>query len=461
MSGAVVIIGGGLAGLAAASALAEHGVPSTVLESRLRLGGRASSFQESAQDEWVDNCQHVAMGCCTNFFHFCTATGIREEFVPQDRLNFVAPGGRVTPFSAGPWPAPLHLTGAFLRQAGLSWRDKYAIARGLTALARTPGSDDGRSFADWLASQRQTPGAIERFWHVVLVSALSETLDRISIPHARKVFVDGFLRHRAGWKVFIPKVPLESLYGPIQTALEQRGVTVRKNAAAVGFTWEAGRITGVTLRSGETLGADDVILAVPWHRVADLLPVSLANDPWWSRFQQIESAPISSVHFWFDRPIMALPHATFTTGLVQWVFARPATVKHADAHYYQVVISASREVLAASSESIRSRVLDELAAVWPMVKTTTLQHWRLVTEHRAVFSVTPGVESLRPPQRTPVENLQLAGDWTQTGWPATMEGAVRSGYLAAENLLARRGTSTPCLQPDLPTATLSRWLYGL
>lgn len=457
----VIIIGGGLAGLAAASALAEHGVPSTVLESRTRLGGRASSFQDASQDEWVDNCQHVVMGCCTNFFHFCSTTGIREVFIPQDQLNFVAPGGRVTPFSAGPWPAPLHLTGAFLRQFGLSWRDKLAIAQGLTALARSRDGDDDVSFADWLTRHKQPPGAIERFWQVVLVSALSETLDRISIPHARKVFVDGFLRHRTGWQVFIPNVPLESLYRPIQAALEQRGVTVRKNAAAVGFTWEAERVTGVTLRSGETLAADDVILAVPWHRVNDLLPASMADDPWWSRFQQIESAPISSLHFWFDRPIMSLPHATFTTGLVQWVFARPATDEYAGTHYYQVVISASREVLAADSESIRLRVLDELATVWSSVKSATLRHWRLVTEHRAVFSVTPGIESLRPPQQTPIENLQLAGDWTQTGWPATMEGAVRSGYLAAGNLLTRHGTSAPRVHPDLPTATLSRWLYGL
>ena len=118
-------------------------------------------------------------------------------------------------------------------------------------------------------------------------------------------------------------------------------------------------------------------------------------------------------------------------------------------------------MLAASSEAIRTRVLEELAAVWPTVKTATVQHWRLVTEHRAVFSVTPGVEALRPPQQTPVVNLQLAGDWTQTGWPATMEGAVRSGYRAAQNLLGHRRIPAACLQPDLPTATLSRWLYGL
>jgi uncharacterized protein with NAD-binding domain and iron-sulfur cluster len=182
---------------------------------------------------------------------------------------------------------------------------------------------------------------------------------------------------------------------------------------------------------------------------------------------RLESAPITSVHLWFDRPITALPHAVFVGRLSQWMFNRTLLQTGGQAddpsapHYYQIVISASRNLEGRSQQETIDEVLRELAAVWPDTKTAGHEHARLVTEHKAVFSVTPGADALRPVQQTPIDNLQLAGDWTRTGWPATMEGAVRSGYLAAENVLARLGSPDRILQPDLPTAKLSRWLLGM
>jgi len=210
---------------------------------------------------------------------------------------------------------------------------------------------------------------------------------------------------------------------------------------------------------------------VPWYRVAALLPEPWTSCDVVSRLSQLEAAPISSLHFWFDRPITPLPHAVFVSGLVQWVFNRsrdqtaanePASATVSDrTYYYQVVISASRNVLEEPSEVIRDRVLAELGRVWPAAREAQLRHWRLVTEHRAVFSVTPGSDQLRPVQQSPIPHLQFAGDWTQTGWPATMEGAVRSGFLAAENVLALMERPTQLLAADLPTSGLSRWLFGL
>ncbi len=464
MSDHVLIVGGGLAGLAAAVALCENGVRCTVLESRPRLGGRASSFPDGHSEQWVDNCQHVAMGCCTSFHKFCKTTEIESCFERQRELYFINPdNGRVHRFAVSALPAPLHLAGSFAGLSYLTWRDKLSLAFGLKALAAKSSALDPRPFSEWLRSHRQTPRAIERFWTVVLVSALSESLDRISVVAARKVFVDGFLRHRDGWAVDIPTESLDELFGRrVPEWIEAHGGTVRRQAGVERIEVSHDTVTGVQLKSGERITADHVILAVPWHRVAAMLPKPWDSADVITKLSHLDSAPISSVHFWVDRPLMNLPHAVFVSGLVQWVFNRSLTRTEGDGpYYYQVVISASRQVLEQSSESIRDQVLAELATVWPVVNDARLQHWRLVTEHRAVFSVTPGSDDLRPPQQSPIPRLQFAGDWTQTGWPATMEGAVRSGFLAAENVLAHLGRPAKLVAVDLPTSGLSHWLFGL
>ena len=501
----IVIAGGGLAGLAAAVALTARGLPCEVLESRPRLGGRASSFLDPTTDSYIDNCQHVSLGCCTNFRHFCETTGLAEFFRRETTLYFIGPTGKVDPFSASSLPAPLHLTGAFARLSYLSWRDKLALARGLKALAREVRADEmSLPFSEWLARHGQTRAAIDRFWHVVLVSALSETLDRIDVEHARKVFVDTFLAHRDGWFVEIPTVPLEELYGGRLTEwLTSRGTTIRLQAAVEQIELAGDRVTGAKLSSGEVVVGDEFIVALPFFRVRSILPESLAAHPDLAGIERLEAAPISSVHLWFDRPITELPHAVFVDRLCQWMFNRtaigaltkqpgvagsdqregpvfanagnpsgairsapdPATpakeLKATGEHYYQIVISASRELAGQSREAILAQVLAELTAVWPETARATLLHSRQVTEHRAVFSPLPGVDELRPWQQSPIGNLQLAGDWTRTGWPATMEGAVRSGYLAAANVLARLGRAESVVQPDLPVGVWSRLLMGV
>ncbi len=465
----VIVIGGGLAGLAASVALAEAGVAVTLLESRPRLGGRASSFEDVATGELIDNCQHVAMGCCTNFRHFCRVTGIEASFRRERDLFFIEPpkfrtnkSPGVCRFSAMPLPAPLHLGAAFLRLSYLSLREKLALARGLKALAREQSEANGqRSFADWLATQRQPANVIERFWWVVLVSALSESLDRVSVAAARKVFVDGFLAHRHGWEVWLPTVPLETLYsGQLTNWLATHGVEVRLKSGVERLAVENDRISAVDLRSGERLSAAHVVLAVPHHRVRSFLPDNWQVQPPFDRLERLESAPIASVHLWFDRPITELPHAVLVGRLSQWVFNR-GQGEQAQSHYYQVVISNAREMLERSQDVVLADVVAELKEVWPEAASAELRHSRMVVEHKAVFSPLPGSEESRSPQQSPIANLQLAGDWTQTGWPATMEGAVRSGFLAAENILRHRGHPTKCLQPNLPVSWLSRLLFGL
>lgn len=478
MNPRIVIAGGGLAGLAAAVALTERGFPCQLFESRPRLGGRASSFLDPTTGSEIDNCQHVTLGCCTNFRHFCQTTGLAEFFHREPTLYFVGATGKVDRFEAGALPAPLHLTGAFARLSYLSWADKYALANGLKALARpVSDQDESKPFSEWLREHGQTEAAIERFWLVVLVSALSESLDRISVRHARKVFVDAFLAHRDGWYVDIPTVPLEELYGGRLTNwLTSRGTEIRLKTSVEKIELNGNRVTGISIASNETIPANHVVMALPFFRVTSVLPQSLAQHPDLSGIQRLEPAPISSIHLWFDRPLTELRHAVFVDRLCQWVFNRTAigtanakfdsatanaTSAPESTYYYQIVISASHGLSGRSKDDIQAEVLRELASVWPAAREARLIHSRQVTEHKAVFAPVPHVDDLRPIQQSPIENLQFAGDWTRTGWPATMEGAVRSGYLAAENILKQLGQHDSVLQPNLPTAPLSRWLFGL
>jgi len=459
----VTVVGGGLAGLATAVALATRGFAVTVLESRPRLGGRASSFADPATGQLIDACQHVSMGCCTNFHHFCDTIGVGHLLEPQPVLYFQTPDGRVSPFKSDPWPAPFHLGRALLGAHYLTTSEKLRIGYGLLRLLlESPDADP--PLEPWLLKHKQTRRTIDRFWGVVLVSALNETVDRVGLKYARKVFRDGFVRHRDGFTVRVPTVPLVKLYGDeLRGWLAAHGVTVREGCGVKGIgspapaSFGRGNDNGlvaategsgrVSLRDGSTLHSDFVILAVPCDRVQDLLPPHLAEDPFFARIGRLAPSPITSVHLWYDRPVRDRPHAVLIDGLGQWVFHRGEVAP--GEFYVQVVVSAARPLKGLGREEIQRRVADELARLNPKVAGAKLLRGKVVTEHAATFSAVPGVDDLRPPQATPVLGLFLAGDYTRTGWPATMEGAVRSGYLAAEAVLAAVGRKEKLVRPEL------------
>jgi squalene-associated FAD-dependent desaturase len=430
----VVIIGGGLAGLAAATELAPRGFLVTILEGRPRLGGRASSFTDATTGQLIDACQHVSMGCCTNFSHFCRIIGIDHLLARQPCLHFMTPDGRVSRWQADPWPAPFHMLQPFLRAHFLSWTDKARIALGLLALQRAKDNDDP-PFRDWLARHHQTPRTVERFWRVVLTSALNESPDRMGLRYARKVFVDAFLTDPHGGVIEVPTVPLGRLYGQeLQEWLEKHGITVRLGEAAKQLEIEDDHVSAVELRRGGKVHADWFICAVPHDRLLALLPEDLLiADDFFTRVKKLESSPITSVHLWYDRPVLDLPHVVLVGCVGQWVFNRGQIAP--DEHYVQIVVSASRRFRGIKHEEVQELVAAEMSSLFPAAASAKLLRVRVVTEHAATFSAIPGVDRWRLPQETPIDNLFLAGDWTQTGWPATMEGAVRSGYLAAEAIV--------------------------
>jgi squalene-associated FAD-dependent desaturase len=445
----VIVIGGGLAGLAAAVSLGEAGYDVTILEARGRLGGRASSFQDATSGQLIDTCQHVSMGCCTNLAHFFRTIGVDHLIRRQESLRFMTPDRRVSIFRSEPWPAPFHLSASFLRAHFLTAAEKIRIAWGLAAMRRPPASDEDPAFGDWLARQHQTPRTISRFWGLVLTSALNEEPARVGLRYARKVFVDGFLRDRRGFDVEVPAVPLATLYGKeLQSYLDMREIKLRFQEAARLIRIEGNRASRVDLRSGEVLSADIVVSAVPFDRLLDLLPNEMIEaHPSFSNLRRLETSPITSVHIWYDRPVMSAPQLVLIDCLGQWIFNRGETAP--GEHYLQVVVSAARQFRGWGNDEILRQITSELARLLPDARKAKGVRARVITERDATFSAVPGVDQWRPGQITPIENLYLAGDWTQTGWPATMEGAVRSGYLAAEAICRRRGMNVVFVHPDL------------
>ena len=459
----VAIVGGGLAGMAAAAALGSAGVAVELFEAKKQLGGRAGSFFDAESGEWIDHCQHVALGCCTNFFDFCRRTGIFDLLKREPTLHFFGQDGRRHDFRAMNWlPAPLHLAPALLRLRYLTVGQRLRIMRTMLRLRTTSPVDSRESptIGEWLRQQGESDFSIEHFWSVVLVSALSETVDKASLPAARKVFVDGFMAARSAHKMYLPSVSLRELYHVRVGDWLRRVAAVHLETPIASIRTAHATFCGKKFllvgKDGVERAYSAVIAAVPWRQIRNLFADATSPTvPGLAAAEGIVSSSISGVHLWLDRPIMDVAHAVLIGRLAQWVFAKvepPPVAASAPARnswYYQVVISASGDAAANDREELIRRVREDLQAVFPRAREAVLLRARAVTDPHAVFSTRPGLDEIRPEQSTEIPGLLVAGDWTRTGWPATMEGAVRSGYLAAEKALEFLGTPQRFLVPDL------------
>jgi squalene-associated FAD-dependent desaturase len=429
----VLIAGGGLAGLSAAAALGGAGFEVDLFESRPFLGGRASSFPVPASAdevaETIDNCQHILLRCCVNLLDFYERMGVRDRIKFYREFYFLEPGGRLSILRRGRLPAPFHFTGSFLRMHCLGRADKMGIARALLAIRRerTRRKDlDRISMLDWLLQKRQTPHAIDRFWRQILVSAVNEDLEHMAATHGFQVFWLGFMARADSHEMGIPSVPLGELYNV--SAWKRLGNVRMHFRSPVERIDECGFLV-----AGQIHTADHYICALPFER---LEAVGL-DAP------KFEHSPITGVHLWFDREVTTLPHATLLDRTMQWMFNKDG------GRYLQLVVSASRDLTNLSRNEIVEIAVGDLRLYFPRVREARLLKSHVIKEQRATFSPAPETECLRPTPESALPKAFLAGDWTRTGWPATMEGAVRSGYMAAEGVAQAAGKPARFLIPDL------------
>ena len=446
----VAIVGGGLAGLAAGCALADAGYKVTLLEKRPYLGGRASSYEHPGTNEVVDNCQHVLLGCCTNLREFYRRIGVEDKIRWYKRLTFVEPGGRQSVIEPGLLPAPLHAGGSFLRARFLSLADKLTIAGAMLALVGELPDDGPPPFYFWLHQHSQTTQAIERFWKPVLVSALNEDVERMSSKYAGLVFRDSFLKSAEAGQMGLPAVPLTELYAAAGEYIRSRGGEVRTRA---GVQSVAANDDGVRLCiGGNEERFDATVIAVPFQALGSMLPEDTSSADLRTMLASFQTSPITGVHFWFDREITDLDHAVLLDRTIQWMFHKSRIHGRAgEGSYVELVISSSKCLVNRSRQEILEVALKELAEFFPKVCDAEVVKATVIKEVHATYAPLPGTDAHRPGQRTPWPSIFLAGDYTQTGWPATMEGAVRSGYMAAEAVAGKRFVS-----PDLPAKGLMK-----
>jgi squalene-associated FAD-dependent desaturase len=457
----VTVVGAGVAGLAASCALAGAGYDVTLMERRPYVGGRASSYEHPALHEVVD-CQHVLLGCCTNLIHLLEKSAAADKIRWYDELVFLEPGGRRSIFHPNGLPAPLHFSDAFLRAPMLGTADKLAIARGMSGFLSAAERDDDVSLEQWLKRTGQTPLAIRHFWEPVVLCTLNDSFANCSLRVGAKVFRELFLKSPLGARLGIPTVPLSELYSAAAQRLEALGGRLCLRSGVEAVIPDDGRWRIQTTAGEHT--ADAVVLALPFEQTQKLvsgLPRSDAGNELDRDMARFIHAPYTTVHLWFDRQITDLHHAALLDTKIQWIFhkSRIRSYPEEQGSYAELVIAASTAQLKMERSEILDSALAELASFFPQVNGAKVVKSGILKEARATFSVLPGLDKLRPGAQGPWPRMYLAGDWTATEWPSTMESAARSGYLAAEAAAAGFGAPGKFLQPDVPASGIMK-LFG-
>src|SRR5579864_3628667 len=450
----VVVIGGGFAGLSAAVALAGRGFRVAVLERKPALGGRAYSFADSDTGDFVDNGQHVLMGCYAETLKFLDRIGASGLLVfrPDLAIEMRERDGRAGVLKTARLPGPLHMTGALLRYRLLTPRERLsAMIAGLRML-RMHRHDRARLVQATVKALMDVLGQGERarqcFWYPLAIATLNENPELASAALLAEVLKRAFFSRRSDSAFVYAKVGLSDLYCPGSVRkIEASGGLVETRAVVevLEFGGE-GKIKGVRLRDGRRLQAANFIAAVPPAQLVRLLPEGAGADPFFAHLGEITSSPIVCVHAWFDREITDAPFVGFVGTTTQWLFnkRRIFTGRGERANgYLSFVISGARKLVDSGNEELVDLVTGDLNTMIPNSRDARLLKALVLKEKQATMAPSPECDRLRPTVPTPIANFFLAGDWIQTGLPATIESAVASGHAAAAAIAARVGESVP------------------
>jgi zeta-carotene desaturase len=466
----VLIVGAGIAGLSAAVALSGAGLKTALLERKPYVGGRAYSYQHPTLDEVIDS-QHVLLGCCTNLVDLCRLAGAEKYIRWYDDITFLEPGTSSRParrsiIGPGWLPAPFHSSFSFWRMPMLKLADKARIAIGLLEFMRGYPATDEEPFSIWLKRTKQTEPAVRHFWEPVIVGALNDIFERCSTRYAGQVFYESFLKSAEGGRLGIPTQPLSEFYDVVATLAQKQGTELYLRASIDRIKRTSQDMWQAIASDGAIYRAPKLLLALPFEQTERLLKTlpdgSLQRQKILPAMKHFVHAPITTVHLWFDREITQLDHAALLDTRIQWVFnksriRRNEPTADRDGQYLELVISASFAELHATREAILTASLVELERFFPAVRAAKIVKAGLLKEARATFSVVPGLDKYRPAADAG-EGLFLAGDWTYTQWPSTMEGAVRSGRLAAEAIVADAGRHVRFMTPDLAVSGFMKLL---
>lgn len=425
------MIGGGFAGLAAATALADAGARVLVAEARPQLGGRASTHRDPRTGERIDNGQHVLAGCYDETLRFLRRVGSERALRWPSTLKvaMIDKDGRRHELSLPPFPSPLHLLAGVLAWRDLTWRERLAILRIGPVLLRGPHDGTHETVREWLHRHGQPERLTELFWEPLALATLNQSIDHASAAPFLTVLSRMLGGDASAATILLPSVMLHDLYvSPSEAFLAARHATVLAGKPAR-VSFDGDRIARVTIGHDE-YESRVVIVSVPWFALDDLFvnpPAALA--PLIETARALESSPIVTVNVWFDRPVldndfMGLPDRAF-----QWAFDKERIIGAGFSHL-SLVSSGAEAIVALDNDTLATRALDDLASGLPAVRRATVRHISIVRERRATFSLSPRMPP-RPPMTTAVDGLLLAGDWIDTGLPATIESAVVSGHRAA------------------------------
>lgn len=435
-----MVLGGGLAGISTTRHLLKHGYKVTLIEKRPYLGGKAFSFQDPEVKNEVDNGQHIFMGCCTQYLDLLKEIGSSHKAFLQSKLEIeIELHGQRSHLSSTPFLGPLHMLPSLMKYKHINLADKLLIVYAMiiakfTNRSKNIRSLDNQTFYQWLKKRHQTEHAIKNLWNLIILPTLNDDVKQVSANMALMVIQEGFLKKYGDATLGYSTVGLNSLTGdPAKQYIQNKGGHLLMGKSAKSILMTNGRINAIKLSDNSLITADAYVSALPFDELLKLLPAQLSETPFFSKTNKLNSSPILGIHIWYDRPIMKETLMTFIDSPIQWVFNKTIIQNHnlCSNQYVCISVSGAWEYINKSKESLLNIFSKEMQRLFPKAQTANIEKFLVVKQPEATLRCNMGVAKLRPSQKTPVQNMFLAGEWTDTGWPSTMESAVRSGALAA------------------------------